>query len=91
MERTLGCVKRLAVLNGHRNSVVGFANPALSLIGHTLTHPETLPREPLSFLSGSNERARSRAVGTAHLTVLDHSIAHPGSRWVETAREDADS
>jgi len=25
---------------GHRTSVVGYAEPALSLIGHTPTHPQ---------------------------------------------------
>jgi hypothetical protein len=28
---------------GHRTSAVGYAEPALSLIGHTPTHPQTLP------------------------------------------------
>jgi len=28
---------------GHRTSVVGYAEPALSLIGHTPTDPQTLP------------------------------------------------
>jgi len=45
-ERTLRRLKRIAVLllYGRRTSVVGFAEPALSRIGQTPTHSQTLPR-----------------------------------------------
>jgi len=46
------------------NSVAGFAEPALSLIGHTPTYPQTLPRGLPSRLSRLSTEYNKVMIGT---------------------------